>query len=75
MRDAPNKYDYGDEHHIKLQEGGDLPLWTNTQEHVDRNLSEYDDLSLTGMKNTDILGNLERAGMDRKIRWVECNED
>ena len=46
-----------------FQEGRYIPLWTTPQEHVATKFGQYDDMQLKDKTDSELLGNLKRAGV------------
>ena len=57
----------GDQKHMLLQEGGDVPLWMTPQDHVATYFSQYDEPQLKDKTKTELLGNLQSAGVDISV--------
>ena len=66
---SPNEIitEVGDEKIMVFQEGGDVPLWKTTQERVATKFSQYDDTQLKDKKKSELIGNLNSAGVDISV--------
>ena len=65
----------GDQNHMLLQEGGDVPLWMTPQDHVATYFSQYDGPQLKDNKKSELIGNIKGSGVDIPVVKGETVSD